>query len=59
MIGEQDLSPGYESAKGCVDLFHLLDVEVLMLQAREDGAEILLTEGLSFVFFDYLLYGNT
>ena len=26
MIGEKYLSPGYKSAKGCVDLFHLLDV---------------------------------
>ena len=30
-----------------------------MLQAGEDGAEILLAEGLPLVFFDYLLYGNT
>jgi hypothetical protein len=30
-----------------------------MLQAGEDGAEVLLTEGLPLVFFDYLLYGNT
>ena len=26
MIGEKYLSPGYESAKGSVNLFHLLDI---------------------------------